>query len=564
MAFNLNLRKKVHRKLWEPLFTPLPIATNTGGFFAKDRLNLGDGNQCYYLTSATVHYAFSAGEEGFGQLPSSASVGTFGSGAAGVVHPTASAGTASAGTTTSFTTTLTIVRDLRGYRCRITAGTNAGQERIIASNTIGANAVITVQDAYGAACDATSVFVLFTNRLWFYVPGATAGFNVYDWALNTWTSKTVVSGPATTAGNDGVIVATASQEFVADYSTALGSQTTTTLQDTSRAWLVNKWAFTLVKIISGTGVGQQRFVTSNTANTLTVNAVWTITPDATSVYEVGSFAAGIASAGAATTLTVTTGGPAYATNGWANYQIRIVGGTGVGQVRLIASNTSGATSVITISVAWTTNPDATSMFVIEGNDDILYYMGNNTSTLFKFVPSASAGAGAWSTITPGSARGATPNNGISANYIATCDDPSWMAQTGPANATTYRQNGRYMFSFRGNATGALDLYDIVANIWITGILFGGATNETFTTGTTWADLDGYIYAQKDATGRFFRFDCAKNELLSINTNTIAQGTAIQGLKIFIDKYLDKTNGKFVRIIYWAVNTSTSFWRMLEI
>lgn len=65
---------------------------------------------------------------------------------------------------------------------------------------------------------------------------------------------------------------------------ATGAQTSTTLQDTTKAWVVNAYAGATVVITSGTGVGQTRTVLSNTATALTVSA-WTTTPVAgSSVY----------------------------------------------------------------------------------------------------------------------------------------------------------------------------------------------------------------------------------------------------------------------------------------
>lgn len=62
------------------------------------------------------------------------------------------------------------------------------------------------------------------------------------------------------------------------------------------------------------------------------------------------FATGTATAGAGTTITNAT--KTWTINQWTNYQIRITAGTGIGQVRTIASNTS---TVITVSASWTTN-----------------------------------------------------------------------------------------------------------------------------------------------------------------------------------------------------------------
>jgi hypothetical protein len=61
------------------------------------------------------------------------------------------------------------------------------------------------------------------------------------------------------------------------------SGTATTLSWATAGWTVNEWATGRyqVRIIAGTGAGQTRFITSNTATTLTV-PTWTTTPNGTS------------------------------------------------------------------------------------------------------------------------------------------------------------------------------------------------------------------------------------------------------------------------------------------
>jgi len=68
--------------------------------------------------------------------------------------------------------------------------------------------------------------------------------------------------------------------------TSTGSNTTSTLNDTGKTWTTDQWVNYRVEIISGTGVGQTRRVISNTATQLTVATNWSVTPDATSKYEV--------------------------------------------------------------------------------------------------------------------------------------------------------------------------------------------------------------------------------------------------------------------------------------
>lgn len=76
---------------------------------------------------------------------------------------------------------------------------------------------------------------------------------------------------------------------IRDTGTSSGANTTTTLNDTTKAWVVNQFsadAKCIVKIVSGLGVEQTRFVASNTATALTLSTAWTGTPDATSEYEI--------------------------------------------------------------------------------------------------------------------------------------------------------------------------------------------------------------------------------------------------------------------------------------
>ncbi len=50
------------------------------------------------------------------------------------------------------------------------------------------------------------------------------------------------------------------------------------------AWTTNQWTGGYVYITGGTGAGQAKYVSSNTANTITISGTWTVTPDATSTY----------------------------------------------------------------------------------------------------------------------------------------------------------------------------------------------------------------------------------------------------------------------------------------
>ncbi|MHC5539260.1 hypothetical protein ACYOEI_13665 [Singulisphaera rosea] len=78
--------------------------------------------------------------------------------------------------------------------------------------------------------------------------------------------------------------------------TSTGGNGATTLNDTSRtvnnpdrnklAWTPNSFAQLTLKIIAGTGAGQERTIVSNTGTQITVSSPWATTPNATSQYQV--------------------------------------------------------------------------------------------------------------------------------------------------------------------------------------------------------------------------------------------------------------------------------------
>ncbi len=393
------------------------------------------------------------------------------------------------------------------------------------------------------------------------------------------------------------------------YFTQTATAGTTSTITTNRT-IVRGLAGCRVRVVAGTGIGYEGTVVSNTLGT---NAVVTVSPangaafDNTtqyqiysgslwffnagttavgfSVYDVAtnawtarsvtglptawgtdaqlvstmgsakSFATGTATAGAASTLTNST--KAWGTNMWANYQVRITAGTGKGQIRVIASNTATA---LTVSAAWTVTPDATSVYSIEGSDDAFYLLGNNAVTMYKYTVSTNA----WATLSPTAARAGAYAAGGTADWVDNA--PNWDNETlVPHYSTTlYKQNGRYIYCFRGGASSTLDVYDIAANTWISGISYGNQ-QETFTTGSGSIDLDGNIFLSKEATGRLFNFEVDKNRLIPIATNTnqaALGGTAVVGDKMFLLPYND--GGTEIMFGYMLRHSAVDLVRMLVI
>lgn len=58
------------------------------------------------------------------------------------------------------------------------------------------------------------------------------------------------------------------------------------LTDGTKAWTVNQYEGYCVYIYAGTGIGQYRTITSNTATVLSTSPVWTTNPDNTSKYRI--------------------------------------------------------------------------------------------------------------------------------------------------------------------------------------------------------------------------------------------------------------------------------------
>jgi hypothetical protein len=256
------------------------------------------------------------------------------------------------------------------------------------------------------------------------------------------------------------------------------------------------------------------------------------------------FATGTATSATGTTLS--NSAKTWTTNQWANSQVRITAGTGQGQIRTVASNTG---TTLTVSAAWTTTPDATSQYSIEGNDDFLYYLGSNAVTMYRYSISSNT----WTTLAPTAARGGAPGAGMSGHWIHSVTDADW-------NNESAIRNGRYLYSFRGAAGALLDRYDIALNTW-EAVSYSPAA-ETFAAGTKYAYCKDRLYIQKEATGRWFAFDFAEFAMQPWSTMTYTQGAAVLGDTAFDATYKDGATE--IDYIYIGLNTSTVMLRQMVV
>lgn len=247
----------------------------------------------------------------------------------------------------------------------------------------------------------------------------------------------------------------------------------------------------------------------------------------------------------ATINTLSNSGRTWTTNQWTNYQVRITSGTGIGQVRTIASNTA---TQLTVSTNWTLTPDTTSVYSIEGNDDFLYLLGNNAVTMYRYSISNNT----WTTLSPSVARAGAPGAGQSADWVGKSTIFGWDDENSI-------RDGRFIYSFRGGTSTGLDRYDIALNTWL-GVAYNNAT-ETFASSSSYQFMDGYIYIRKETTNRMFKFDVGANYLQPLTTVFYTENTAVIGDKLWCAKYVEGGVTK-LRWVYWLGNSATTCQRLL--
>jgi hypothetical protein len=183
------------------------------------------------------------------------------------------------------------------------------------------SSVATVNSSWTVTPDNTSKYQILSGSVWLLSSAAGAPwttYQVYDVITDTWYTKTAIGGQLTAAlGTD------VSLERIGEVNSFINNTTTTY------------------------GGVSQGTLTTTGATTRTL----------------------VASAG---TMTV---------DRWANFQIRITGGAGVGQRRRIVGNTG---TTFFIERNWDTNPDTSSTWTVFADTDKMWMTGNASSVLWQY------------------------------------------------------------------------------------------------------------------------------------------------------------------------------------
>lgn len=249
-----------------------------------------------------------------------------------------------------------------------------------------------------------------------------------------------------------------------------------------------------------------------------------------------AYDSGTATSGSATTLV--NSARAWATDQWKNHQARITAGTGMGQVKVITSNDG-----TTLTIGSGATLDATSQYVIEGDENAIYYLGNNAVTLYKYSISGNS----TSTVTPAVARSGAPVAGMTANFVGVTGEYGWALQTDI-------KNGRYIYSIRGGVA-TIDRYDIATQGWA---VVNYVSPVTFATGTSAFWHGRYLYIAKEGTAaipqRIYKYSLRGNYIEPVAVDWYLGGVALLGSKMWCKHLSTQGNVWWIYILQSSTTT----------
>lgn len=490
----LNFKDVLDIPKWRPL-SPSMAASLAGNSLINDcRNNIDNHCMVYNLRSAVALDAFDVKNDEWMLIGSPGLTGVFGAGAGGCFMASAGPrGVLAAGWTTTqgaLTTALPAAvganqlanrGDKIGFKIRI-IGNGAGssgrtEERYIISNTLGATPIITLDAPLTFTPVAGDGFEILSGRVYMLSAGVLAAgmWRHYDVATNSFSGNLATAGLTATIGTDSSFVAM--DELYVPHNR-----------------------------LPGEGFFGNLTSTAIAASSIT----------------------GHATGGDATVLA----------NEYRNFQIRIVqdttNRTAVGQRRIIASHTAGASPVYTLQAAWTVNPSVGAVYVIENPNYILRW-GDASANTFTYAWMAIGGmvADTWNTTQFGARGGVTGAGVTSAQSFGIIPD--------------VQKNARHshIHSFRGAAGTVLDILDIAGGAtgtWLNTAVHRG-TATAFGAGTS-GDYDGatnggrYMYLNVNGLQRFLRYDLQNRVIEPWTFLRFVQGVAVVGKKmsgaLFVD------------------------------
>ena len=513
-----NFKKVLDRLMWVQV-APAPNAHAAATSMCADmRSDLSRNPFVYNLISAAILNRFNIVTKSWSFAANPGLSPALAAGSTSAFVPSfAAVGTIAAGaTTTTFTlsTALPTAVGLNmlanrggsgeyGFKIRI-IDTAAGktEERFIVGNTAGTTPTITVDNAFTFTPATGARYEILSGRVWMLTTGllVAASHRTFEVATNTLANQSITNLPATITTDSAAVV--------------LDEQ------------------YTPYNCEPGEGMIKGAFEYDN--NIVSRKAL-------------------AATASGASTLTgQATGGDAVVVaNEYRNFQIRIVQDTttpaAVGQRRIIASHTAGASPVYTLGTAWATQPSSSAKYVIEQpNLLLLRSTANTTVYTYNYTDATinngtnSIAANAWSTTYFGVAPAAMAASGF------------WMASFGIQPDPARNARHSFVYYWRGGSA-TLDVLDIAGSItgtWTGAITYDGSPGAFPATGSTGCyapfGQEGRMHYinlyTASAVNQIFRFD-VKNRVLSPYTPTdfLQAGTAALGSRMAAYAAIDGTD-----------------------
>jgi len=502
-----TFKKVIDMLMWRQV-APAPNAHAAAVCVASDlRSGLSRNPFVYQLASATVLNRYNIVTKAWNFVQSPALAGTFGVGAAMAFAPSLGlVGTIAAGATTTKVTLSTALPAAvgvnmlanrggsgeYGFKLRIidngAGGSGKTAERYITGNTAGTTPAIDVLSSFGFTPVTGSRYEIVAGRVMMLSSGLLAAnaFRSYEVASNFLSTTLSITNLPATLTTDSAMLVLDEQYGPYDLLPGEGMIGGTYTYDTG---VETRHALAATAMAAGTLTGQ-------------------------------------AALGDAVVLA----------NEYRNFQIRIVEDTtnvtAVGQRRIIASHTAGASPVYTLGTNWTVTPSATAKYVIELPNLLLLRTTANTNVYTYNYGDAtvnngtnSIAANAWSTAYFGVAGAAGAVGGMWA--------PSWGIQ--PDTARNARHSHCHFFRGSAATVDTLDIAAAIAGTWSSAIAIDGAV--ALTTGTSGClspfDNEGRMFYMNiytaSAINQMYRFD-VKNRVMSPFTPTdfLQSGTAAAG------------------------------------
>lgn len=397
-----------------------------------------------------------------------------------------------------------------------------------------------------------------------------------------WNAQHTIIGVNSTTSFSVAITATANMA-------ASNSQSTTLIVDSSKNWTPNEFVGKLVHLeVSGVNpTSQIRWITANTANTLTVATI-VAGVNGTSKYQIYDAKAfgceeiykqankarnGFATGGSPTTLVDSTKN--WDVNQWAGYKMRIEAGTGLGSgIITITSNTSNTLNF----TAQGFTPDATTFYEVADSWGLMTAgtIGSITETGTKNWKTNYL-AGKRVRVTGGTALGQeasiTSNTGtvLTTGAITAPDATSsysilsipvrgagiellWIF--GNSDAAT---KGKFLFFPRGGGSNTFDIFDLTTVTWEHGRHYS-PQQEVFSTGAMYAYDGGdkiYLHASSATVGRIFALDFTNDRIVGAFQVDDTHGAVLIGNRMMVCLTAD-----LLKYLYVMQHTGQKLWRAL--